>query len=336
MKPETIHIGIDVSKEHLDVYDPVSGRSERLPNTLQGFRAIRDMARRLKAIVCCEPTGGLELDLVLFLQRANVPVASCDAFRVRHYALATGQFSKNDPTDARMISLFAKGTDVKVMPSKSRRLLELRSRWKLHKTLVGLHVLLAQKASSEHDAAVARMLRAESARLQEKARKVLEMCEKLVKGDDRMADLFERFRQIDGVGAKTALAVLAEMPEIGQVDDAAAAKLAGLAPMERQSGRTEHARHIRGGRKTLRDALYMAAVPAVRHNHILRARYLEYLKRSPSAKSRKWALVPIMRKLIQLMNRLARDPGFHLEKKPSPSKEAQAFERLRVQSKLGA
>ncbi len=73
MKPETIHIGIDVSKEHLDVYDPVSGRSGRLPNTLQGFRAIRDMARRLKAIVCCEPTGGLELDLVLFLQPPTSP-----------------------------------------------------------------------------------------------------------------------------------------------------------------------------------------------------------------------------------------------------------------------
>ena len=85
MKPEIVHIGIDVSKEKLDIYDPVSGRNGQVPNSVEGFRAIRDMARRHKAIVCCEPTGGLEHELILFLQRARVPVAWCDAFRVRHH-----------------------------------------------------------------------------------------------------------------------------------------------------------------------------------------------------------------------------------------------------------
>ena len=154
MKQEIVHIGIDVSKEQLDIFDPVSGRNEKVPNSVQGFRAIRDMARRRKAIACFEPTGGLEHDLVLFLDRARVPMACCDAFRVRHYALSTGEFSKNDPLDARMISRFADATKPKVLEPRDLRVRELRSRWKLHKTLVGLHVLLAQKASAEHDPAV--------------------------------------------------------------------------------------------------------------------------------------------------------------------------------------
>ena len=316
MKPEIVHIGIDVSKEQLDVYDPVSGRNGQVPNSVEGFRAIRDMARRHKAIVCCEPTGGLEHELILFLQRARVPVAWCDAFRVRHYALSTGEFSKNDPLDARMISRFADATKPKVLEPRDLRVLELRGRWKLHKTLVGLHVLLAQKASAEHDPAIARMLRSESARLSEKARKVLRKCVELIKTDERMTLLLGRFQEIDGVGVGTAVAVLAEMPEIGQMDDAAAVKLAGLATKEHKSAKNEHTRHIYAGRRNLRNALYMAAVPAVRHNHILRACYQNYLRRIPSPKARKWALVPIMRKLIRLMNRMARDPGFQLEKKP--------------------
>lgn len=316
MKQEIVHIGIDVAKEQLDIFDPVSGRNEKVPNSVQGFRAIRDMARRRKAIACFEPTGGLEHDLVLFLDRARVPMACCDAFRVRHYALSTGEFSKNDPLDARMISRFADATKPKVLEPRDLRVRELRSRWKLHKTLVGLHVLLAQKASAEHDPAVARMLRSESARLSEKARKVLQKCVEVIKADERMARLLGRFQEIDGVGAGTAVAVLAEMPEIGQMDDAAAVKLAGLAPKEHQSGKNEHTRQIYAGRRNLRNALYMAAVPAVRHNHILRACYQNYLKRIPSPKAKKWALVPIMRKLIRLMNRLARDPDFQLAKKP--------------------
>jgi Transposase and inactivated derivatives len=316
MKQEIVHIGIDVSKEQLDIFDPVSGQNRKVPNSVQGFRAIRDMARRRKAIACCEPTGGLEHDLVLFLQRARVPVACCDAFRVRHYALSTGEFSKNDPLDARMISRFADATKPKVLEPRDLRVRELRSRWKLHKTLVDIHVLLAQKASAEHDPAVARMLRSESARLSEKARKVLQKCVEVIKADERMASLLGRFQEIDGVGVGTAVAVLAEMPEIGQMDDAAAVKLAGLAPKEHQSAKNEHTRQIYAGRRNLRNALYMAAVPAIRHNHILRASYQNYLRRIPTPKAKKWALVPIMRKLIRLMNRLARDPGFKLEKKP--------------------
>lgn len=315
MKSEIVHIGVDVSKQKLDVYNPATGVVSELLNDASGFRALRDMARSGKAVVCCEPTGGCELDMVMFLQRFGVPVAYCDGYRVRHYALSTGEFSKNDRVDARMIARFADCTPVRTLAKEGLAHLELRRRWKLYQTLVDMHVVLAQKASSEPVAEMRSMLRAESARMERKAAKALRACVELAKGDGRMSYLLGRFVEIDGVAEKTAIAVIAGVPEIGSIGDAALSKLVGLVPMDNQSGGEEHARKIRGGRKEVRRALYLAALPAVQHNHILSAYYREVRKRIPANKAAKWAFVPVMRKLIHLMNRLARDPKFQLQKK---------------------
>lgn len=317
MKSEDVHIGVDVSKEKLDVYNPITGEVSELPNDAAGFRAVREMARRGNAVVCCEPTGGFELDMVLFLQRFGVPVACCDGYRVRHYALSAGQLSKNDRVDARMIAQFADCTPVRTLAKKDLAHLELRRRWKLCQTLVDMHVVLAQKASSEPVAEMRSMLRAESARMGRKAAKALRSCIELIEGDERMSYLLGRFVEIDGVAEKTAVAVIAGVPEIGGISDAALAKLVGVAPMDNQSGKADHAKKTLGGRKDVRRALYLAALSAVRHNHVLSAYYREAKKRIPSRKAAKWAFMPVMRKLIHLMNRLARDPEFQLQKKPS-------------------
>ena len=315
MKSDIVHIGVDVSKGKLYVYNPVTDEVSELPNDAAGFRKVREMARKGKAVVCCEPTGGYELDMVLFLQRFGVPVAYCDGYRVRHYALSTGEFSKNDRVDARMIARFADCTPVRTLAKKDLSHLELRRRWKLYQTLVDMHVVLAQKASSEPEAETRTMLRAESARMEKKAAKALRSCVELAKGDERMSYLLGRFVEIDGVAEKTAIAVIAGVPEIGSIGDAALSKLVGLVPMDNQSGAKDHAKKIRGGRKDVRRALYLAALPAVQHNHVLSAYYKEVKKRIPSRKAAKWAFVPVMRKLIHLMNRLARDPEFQLQKK---------------------
>ena len=97
----------------------------------------------------------------------------------------------------------------------------------------------------------------------------------------------------------------------------AIAKLVGAAPMDNQSGKTDKYKHIHGGRKNVRNALYMAAVASVKFNHILGAYYQQVKQRMPGPKASKWALVPVMRKLIHLMNRIARDPNFTPQKKPT-------------------
>jgi len=316
MKSESVHIGVDVSKLKLDVYNPITRTTATEPNTPEGFRKIRDCARKANAVVCCEPTGGLELEMIMFLQRFNVPVAYCDGYRVRHYALSTGQFSKNDRIDAAMISRYADNTDVRILDEKDKEQLELRRRWALYRTLVDMHTILAQKASAEHDKAIKAMLQAESRRLRKKALTVLAACIKIVEGNERMNRLFSSFLKVEGIGQATALAVLAGVPELGTISDAAVSKLVGVVPMEHQSGKTDKTKHIYGGRKDVRNALYMAAVASVRFNHILGDYYQLLRQRMPGPKASKWALVPVMRKLIELMNRIARDPSFVPQERP--------------------
>ncbi len=316
MKSDTVHIGVDVSSKKLDVYNPVTGVTDSFENEASGFRKIRDMARKHKAMVCCEPTGGYELELVLFMQRFKVPVAYCDGYRVRCYARSRGEFSKNDAVDARMISLFADHSKVNVIGEKDRSELELRCRWKLYQALNEMHVILAQKASSEHDKTVKAMLERRSKSLRNDAQKALAKCEEIAACDERMNSLLERFLLIDGVGPATALAILALLPEIGRIGDAAITKLAGLVPMDDQSGDRNGSRHIFGGRRPVRNALYMASIAAVKFNHILKPYYQELKKRMPGPKASKWALVPVMRKLLLLMNRIARDPDFVPQEKP--------------------
>lgn len=316
MKSDVVHIGVDVSKGKLDVYNPNDGTVTEVGNEASGFRRIRDLARRYQAVVCCEPTGGYELDMVLFLQRFKVRVAYCDGYKVRHYAKACGEESKNDKIDARMISLFADNAKVHILGEKDAAQLKLRQRYNLYKTFVDMHVILAQKASSEPNADIRKLLLAESGRLERRAKAMLAKCVELANEDERMEHLLERFVAIDGVGAITALAILAWLPEIGTMSDGAVTKLAGLAPKEGQSGMSDHTRYCSGGRRNVRCALYMACLPAINHNHILGAYYEKVKQRIPGPKAKKWAMVPVMRKLLHLMNRLASDDTFELQKKP--------------------
>ena len=254
--------------------------------------------------------------MILFLQRYKVPVAHCDGYKVRHYAKACGMEAKNDRIDAKMISLFADNTKIRILDEKDERQLKLKQRYNLYKTYIDFHVVLAQKASSEPDATIRKTLLDDSKRFEKRAKKMLGKCEELAAADERMSHLLARFIAIDGVGVVTALAIIAWMPEIGKLSDAAVANLAGLVPREGQSGTTSHIRYCVGGRKNVRCALYLATLSCIRNNYILSAYYHEVKKRIPGPKASKWAMLPVMRKLLHLMNRLASKPSFELQEKP--------------------
>lgn len=315
MKSAIMHLGIDVAKEKLDVYNPASDTVVTVKNDPLGYRYIRDIARKNKAIVCCEPTGGQEINMIIFLQRSKVPVAYCDGYRVRHYAHASGQLSKNDPIDARIISSFADAIGVRVLNEKDKTQMELRSVFNLYKAYMEMHKMFLNKVTT-YDKDMNALLKSEAKRFKDKAVKVLAKCIELINEDSRMKYLLERFMEIDGIGSVTAICIIAELPEIGTMSDSAIAKLVGLAPLEHQSGKMDKTRHIFGGRKSVRCSLYMATVASVKFNHILSAYYSQIRARAPGKKAGKWALVPVMRKLLILMNRLAKDPSFELQKKP--------------------
>lgn len=312
MKPQVLYIGVDVSKETLDYFIPAVNHGRppvtgEVRNNETGVRKLRDLARKHGATVCCEPTGGYEDLLVEGMLAAGVPVAFAEGYRVRHFAEASGEITKNDRVDSGMIVRFAEAIGPRRLSGRDKTARNLRSLWRLREDIIQSRRRYQGLLEKFPGHVEGRWLRAMVGRLEAKERELLAKCVKLVRTDPESAVLFERFQLVRGVGPATAIAVLAEFSEIGGFTLAAAAKMAGLAPAERSSGKLVLTRHIRGGRPGLRKQLYMASISAVKYNRVLKA---YYERKCAKGHRGKWALVPVMRKLLRVLCKIARDPDF--------------------------
>jgi len=322
MKSGIVHIGVDVSKEKLDVFVPAHKEGMRptakeLDNSVAGFRELRNLARKAKATVCVEPTGGYELELIAFLHRFEVPVAYADAMRVRQFARAEGCMSKNDSIDAALISRFADKIGVRVLEAQEVEAVELKRKAKFRQTMMDSRTAMINRLETEVDPEMKALLKEQVKNMDKVIGKAERLCLETVEKDERMNALRERFTQVGGVGDLTAISILAGLPEIGRLPDAKLNRLVGIAPEERQSGTKEWQRRIWGGRKDVRNALYMAAVASIIWNSTLGT---YYRKKRSEGHPHKWAMVPTMRKLLSLLNRIARDPDFTPRAEPESTK----------------
>ena len=322
MKSDTVHIGVDVSKEKLDIYVPAKKEGSRpltkeVDNSVAGFRELRDLARKAKATVCVEPTGGYELELIAFLHRFEVPVAYTDALRVRQFARAEGCLSKNDTIDAALISRFADKIGVRVLEPQEVEAVELKRKAKFRQTMTDSRTALINRLETEVDPEMKALLKEQIKHMDKVIDKAERLCLETVKKDERMDALRKRFTKVGGVGDMTAISILAGLPEIGKLPDAKLNRLAGIAPEEKQSGTKEWQRRIWGGRKDVRNALFMACLASIQWNSILGA---YYHKKRAEGHPHKWAMVPTMRKLLSLLNRIARDSGFAPMPEPESTK----------------
>ena len=308
MTVATPYIGVDVSKDKLDFLVPGDGKTRQAPNTARGCRRIVEAAGRLGAQVCCEPTGGYERALLRACWDGGVRVSLADAWRVRHFARGRGILEKTDAIDAKVIALFAAENGPRPLPRPSEAQERLRGLTRAIEA-VDRQIQIAS-GSLEHcgDAETAKLWRRNLAFLERSRRGLDAKRLAAVRGDGRLRGLFERFQLVKGVGPATALAMLAEMPELGAVPDKAAAKLLGVAPIPDDSGRKNGRRAIQRGRFAARSALYMAAVVAARFNPVLKAFHTRLVKER--GKPRKVAIVAVMRKLVALLNRMAADETF--------------------------
>ena len=138
---KSVHIGVDVSKEKLDIYVPAKEEGLRpttveVDNNIAGFRKLRELARKAKATVCIEPTGGYELELIAFLRKFSVAVAYADALRVRQFARAEGSLAKNDTIDAALISRFVDTIGVRTLEKQEVEVVELKRKTRFRQTLM--------------------------------------------------------------------------------------------------------------------------------------------------------------------------------------------------------
>jgi transposase len=322
MKSGTVHIGVDVSKEKLDVYVPPHGgvraETKQLDNSVAGFRTLRGLARKAKATVCVEPTGGYELELIAFMHKFGVAVAYADALRVRQFARAEGCLSKNDAIDAALISRFADKIGVRVLEPQEVEAVELKRKAKFRQTMTDSRTAMINRLETEVDPEMKALLKEQIKHMDKVISKAERLCLKTVEKDERMNALRERFTRVGGVGDMTAMSILAGLPEIGKLPDAKLNRLVGIAPEEKQSGTKEWQRRIWGGRKDVRNALFMACLASIQWNSILGA---YYHKKRAEGHLHKWAMVPTMRKLLSLLNRIARDPNFTPKPEPESTKK---------------
>jgi transposase len=303
-----VHIGIDVSKDTLDVFIP-GGKMLRVRNTPAAVRRmVRGIsAREASAMFCCESTGGYERTLLEVCREEGRPVCLMNAQQVRCFAGHRGTLEKTDRIDARMISMAADDKSPAPLVHPTDRQRKLKELWTLRTQLVGererVRNQLEHLREKESVSAVKHILAA----FERQIARLEEQCREAIAQDGPSQAVLERVRLVKGVGPLTALALAALLPELLFLDDKRLAKLAGLAPMCDQSGTMDGPRHIQKGRGLVRRALYFAALSASRRNAILS---VFYRRLRDAGKPAKVALVAVMRKLLCLLRRIAQKPDF--------------------------
>lgn len=305
----TIYCGLDISKQNLQLHH--QGRIDDLPNTPAGHRRLLKLLSALGVIqIVCEATGGYEREVVAALHQANIPVSVLNPARVRHFARATGQHAKTDHIDAAVLSDY--GTKLQPKPSAPRTNHEQQLAELIRRRVQLLDTLVAQRQQVE--SLTLASLKQQGRKLLRRLESDLAQIEALLKDlrqqDPRLNVRVEKLQAIKGVGTLTALAVLAELPEVGTLNRRQAAALAGLAPHPRDSGQWHGKRSIGGGRAQVRRALYMAALVAARSNPLFKK---FYQRLRAAGKPAKLALTAVMRKLVVLMNQILKNPNFALQ-----------------------
>lgn len=300
-----ITVGIDVSKKRLDVYVHPDGTVFSLDNDEAGHAGLVERLRSLSVdCIGLEATGGYEKLAAASLAEAGLPVVVINPAQVRHYARAVGTRTKTDSIDARMIALFVAATEpeLRALPDEqSAALAELMVR---RRQLVGM--LVAEKNRQGR-------LPPGKVRLSV-ARIIAALNDELARLDSDLGGIIEHspvwrdkqnlLASVPGIGDTIARALLADLPELGQLDRRAIAALAGLAPFTRQSGQWRGKSFIAGGRTAPRSALFIGAMVAARHNAPLKAFYQRLLT---AGKPKRVALIATARKLLTILNAIIRD-----------------------------
>jgi transposase len=296
------NVGIDVSKDWLDVHVLPGDDQLRVPNTREGIRQLKRWLRRFDlALVVVEATGKWHRQVQRSLAASAIPVAVVDPFRVRMFAKAQGIFAKTDRLDARVLASFAALMAPSARALAPQALDELAELVTAHMTAVEAQTALKNQRST----ATVKFLQRQLDRRIERADQDIEALDAAIltriKADEGLARRYTILTSIPGFGFVTAATLIACLAELGSITAKQCGMLAGLAPIADQSGKREGARVIFGGRARVRRALYLAALSAVRFNADMRAFYQRLRAVGKAAKA---ALIAVARKLVILANTL--------------------------------
>ena len=303
--PDHVTVGIDISKQHLDVHIHPEGALQQFTNDPAGHaRLIAWIAPKQPARVVFEATGAYHRALHQALTQAALPGVKINPWQARRFAEATGRRVKTDPLDAAMLARFGATLQPDIAPARtpaSDHLAELQA---ARRALIKDRTAVLNRGKNLTLALLKRQNHHQLKQIEAQIKAIDDEQAARVAKHDTLKARFDILLSIPGLGAISALAMLIDMPELGRMDAKQAASLSGLAPITRQSGHWRGKSAIQGGRAQLRQALYMPALVAIRFNPPLKAKYQALRK---AGKPAKVAIVAVMRKLVIIANALLRD-----------------------------
>jgi transposase len=305
VKMDAIVIGIDVSKDKLDIAVRPSGEIFSTSRDAAGLDAvIARLAPLSPAAVAVEATGGFETVVAASLAAAGLPVVVVNPAQVRAFAQALGKRAKTDPIDAMVIAHFAEATkpDIRPLPDEAAQYLaDLTARRRQIIQMIVAERQRQRRLVEKHlQRSFARLIKA----LEKELSALDQSIDDAVRGSPSWREKEDLLASVPGVGAVIARTLIAELPELGSLGRKEIAALAGLAPWTRQSGRWKGKSFIGGGRSCARAALFMGALVAARHNPVLQA----FKQRLIAAgKPKLVAIIAVARKLLTILNAVLRD-----------------------------
>lgn len=314
MAHTTRFVGLDISKSSLDVCLLPDEERASFPNTAEGCANLVVLLTSFAPIerVILEPTGGYERLAVMALQAAGLAVAKVNARQVRQFARACGQLSKTDSIDAFVLADYGRRMQTRILPERSGPLVALSQLVLRYRQLS--HMIVQEKnrreklTGGEADARPRDWIEETLRFLCGQRQAVIDEMTACIEADVDLAAKADVLMSLKGVGLRTACFLLADLPELGLIEKGQIAKLVGVAPLNRDSGIMRGKRMIAGGRRPIRDALYVAALSAIRFEPTIKAFNANLRSKG---KPGKLAIVAVIRKIVVILNARMRD---HLTK----------------------
>lgn len=298
-------VGIDVSKEKWDV--AVSGQkgSHTFAADRDGEKRLLQLLRPLNVkIVCIEATGCYQRGLVKLLQEHDYAVAIVNPRLPRDFAKSMNRLAKTDAIDARILSMYAERYDLQPTPPTSKSIEKIEALSVRRRQLVGMRTQESNRCESTFDAEMKASLQMHLAYLQEEIKRIERQIEKLVDSEPDLQVNAKLIASTPGVGMLTACRLVIELRELGLLNRKEIARLVGLAPINRDSGKMRGIRKIGGGRTHIRNALYMPTLVAIKHNPKIKECYDRLIAKG---KKPMVAIIACMRKLLTILNVMIRD-----------------------------
>ena len=294
---EKMYVGIDISKDLLDVAVHTSDKQWRYSNDPAGITRLCKMLARLEpTLVVFEATGGYEMPLYLSLDKAGLPAAPVNARQIRDFARSTGKLAKTDSLDARVIAHF--GYAIQPVPHRVPDTQEL-------KIVQSRRIQLLEMITAETNRlrgvpkALRRRIEAHIAWLKQELADTDRELKEMIENDPVWREKDSLLQSTPGVGPTLSATLIAQVPEMGTLNRRQIAALVGVAPLNRDSGIFHGRRAVWGGRANVRAVLYMATLVATKFNPVIRDFYLRLCS---AGKRKKVALTACMRKLLTILN----------------------------------